>query len=229
MSTVPPTSPAPTTADISATVTSALNYADSTISQGMQTLSLVHQARLSQQKRAVTTLTAQYGATSAQVKAAQAAVTSSQTTVARLAMVQQQVTTTAPQVPATGWALHGRIYNAQLQPLAAHSVFLVDSQKNYLSAYGFAYTDDTGYFLISYAGSVAPPSGQNATQAQSSSEFFVEIANPSAKPVYLSATAFQPSLGSATYQDITLPAGEPVLGDPPEAIRKVALPPKGST
>jgi len=145
----------------------------------MQTLSLVHQARLSQQKHAVTTLTAQYGATSAQSegRASRCHILSDHGR-APWQWVQQQVTLPPRRFQPPAGPLHGRVYNADLQPLAAHSVFLVDSQKNYLSTYGFAYTDSTGYFLISYSGSVAPPSGQNATQTQSPSQFFVEIAEP---------------------------------------------------
>jgi hypothetical protein len=53
---------------------------------------------------------------------------------------------------------------------------------------------------------------------------FVEIANSKAHPVYLAPTAFTPTIGSATYQNITLPVGEKPLGDPPQAIRAIALP-----
>jgi hypothetical protein len=40
--------------------------------------------------------------------------------------------------------------------------------------------------------------------------------------IYL--TAFQPTVGVATYQDVTLPADEPVIGDPPRILRNIALP-----
>jgi hypothetical protein len=44
--------------------------------------------------------------------------------------------------------LHGRVYSADLKPLAQYTVFLVDSQKTYQETYGFAYTDDTGIFPV---------------------------------------------------------------------------------
>ena len=50
-----------------------------------------------------------------------------------------------------GWALHGRVFNTQLQPISGLTVFLVDASKTYQQAYGFAYTDDTGYFLLNYS------------------------------------------------------------------------------
>jgi hypothetical protein len=53
------------------------------------------------------------------------------------------------------------------------------------------------------------------------------LANSNALPVYLSTTAFQPTLGNATYQKITLPAGEPPIDDPPPEIYRIALPPAG--
>jgi hypothetical protein len=58
----------------------------------------------------------------------------------------------------------------------------------------------------------------------SAPELFIEVADAEAKPVYLSATAFPPVLGSATYQNVVLPAGGQALGDLPAEIRKVAIP-----
>ena len=85
--------------------------------------------------------------------------------------------------------------------------------------YGFAYTDSTGYFLITYA-----PNTKEATHGHAAPSMFLEVANQNAEPVYLSSTAFVPVLGQATYQTITLTAGEPILGDPPEEIKRVAMP-----
>jgi len=202
------------------TVTQVLSSADSSVADGLESMKQVQQARLAQQKRALNAAIAQYGAKSAQAQAAQASVTATQRTTARLTVSSQQATTPQPTVDANGWALQGRVYGNNLQPRADYTVFLVDDQKNYLSAYGFAYTDNTGYFLINYPG---PAAGQT----QSTPDLFLEITNLKAQPVYLSTTAFQPVLGTATYQNITLPAGEPVLGNPPDEIRRVAMPPKG--
>jgi hypothetical protein len=218
--------PASAAEQIGSGANTVLTGIDTTSPDRIQHLSLVHQARVSRLTRTAASVAAQYGAKSKEATAAQQAVTAAQTTVARIDLVHQRVATTAPQVATTGWALHGRVYNAQLQPVSGHTVFLVDSQKNYQNAYGFAYTDNTGYFLINFAGQTPASSGQSAAAFESSAvELFVQIANTDAKPVYLSSAAFQPRLGNAVYQNITLPAGESVLGDPPEAIRKVALPP----
>jgi hypothetical protein len=56
---------------------------------------------------------------------------------------------------------------------------------------------------------------------------YLEIANNKAQPVYLSKTAFPPQTGVATYLVVTLPTGEPILGDPPEEIRAIAMPDTG--
>jgi hypothetical protein len=50
------------------------------------------------------------------------------------------------------------------------------------------------------------------------------MTNTKGETVYLSATPFQSAPGSVTYQNITLPSGAQPLGDPPQAIRDVALP-----
>jgi hypothetical protein len=108
----------------------------------------------------------------------------------------------------------------------------VDGSKAFLPHYGFAYTDDTGYFVLNYAGDAgqapasdkAPASGQAAALPQ----LFVEVVDTNANPVYLSSTPFQPVLGTAIFQDIVLPAGGQPIGDPPQAIRDIAMPGKST-
>ena len=130
-------------------------------------------------------------------------------TAARLAVVQQQVTTAAPTVAASGWALHGRVYTAQLEPAVGYCVFLVDAQNAYYSPTGFAYTDSTGYFQLTYPGTATQPDtpageAQPDTAAQPPA-LYVEITNPNGQPVYLSTTALAPALGTATYQTFLAP------------------------
>ena len=198
-------------------ITSALTSADTTATQSVQNLKLVQQARLSLLTRTAASLTAKYGASDPRAISAQAAVTATTATVARVSMVHQQIAATGPEVSAEGWALYGHVYNAQSAPVSAYCVFLVDEQNAYKSAYGFTYTDSSGYFVINYGGSTE-------TSAEAIPSLFVEIANANAQIVYLGATAFPPAVGAATYQDITLPVGEPVIGDPPSILRKIALP-----
>jgi hypothetical protein len=228
MTTIPPTeesvNAASTAGGLEGEVQSALASADATATSRIQTLSLVQQARTSRLTRSAANATAQYGAESAQAKAAQAAVTASNATNARVLIAKQQLATPAPPVSATGWALHGRVFDAQLQPLADHTVFLADPQNSYQSAYGFAYTDNTGYFLL---GSESAPSteGQNGAAQAQSPQLFVSIVNPDAQPVYVGKTAFEPSIGRATYQEIALPGGAKPIGDPPAAVRSTGFPP----
>jgi hypothetical protein len=216
----PPQNPGSTTqssaAQFTAALTTTLAQADSSSSATTANLKLVHQAKLSQLARTAAALKAQYGASDSRTVAAEAAVTAGNATVARLGVASQQTATPAPTVAATGWALQGRVYDAQLQPAAQLTVFLVDSKKAFQSQYGFAYTDATGYFLINYA----PPAGQ----AAQTPPLYVEIANAQAEPVYLATSAFQPAAGSTTYQNISLVAGKKPLGDPPAEIKKIAMP-----
>jgi hypothetical protein len=209
------TSASPVLADYPATLSTGLSFANSAVSQSVQSLGLIHQARLAQQNRTVAVLTTQYGVDSVQVKTAQAAVSSSQTAISRLATVNKQVQAASPQVSADGWALYGHVYNSSLQPASAYTVFLVDEQNAYQSAVGFTYTGSDGGFVLNYSG---------ATKLPPSVQLFLQIANNQALPVYLSSTAFQPTAGTATYQDVTLAAGEPALGDPPKEIRPIAMP-----
>ena len=196
-------------------VSSAITDADSTVVDGVQGLTLVHQARVAQLTRTATSVATKYGASSPQAKAAKAAVTASQATLSCITLLQKRVSLPTPEVPANGWVLYGHIYHSTLKPASAYTVFFVDEQNAYRKEIGFAYTaKDDGSFHLSYADDA------NALEAP----IFLEIVNDKAQPVYLSSTAFQPQIGEATYQDITLPPGEPVLGDPPPAIRAIAMP-----
>jgi hypothetical protein len=196
----------------------ALSTADGNVLQGIQNLQSVHQARLSQANRTLTALKAKYGPDDPRVKTAEASVAAKTNTIARISTVRQQLAAPSVQVAKTGWALQGRVLDAQLQPAVRFTVFLVDTKKTYLQQYGFAYTDETGYFLLNYPGDAASPS---------ETQLFIEIANTDANPVYLSSTPFQPVIGSASFENIVLPAGGQSIGDPPEAIRATAMPGKG--
>jgi hypothetical protein len=213
---------------LSSEFTTTLASADTSAAQGIQALQQVHQARLSLLTRTAATLQAQYGADDPRAKAAQTAVTATTATVGRIAMVSQQLGTTVPQVSPNGWALYGRVIDDQSKPLARYTVFLVDETKTYLEAYGFAYTDATGAFVLSYSGTTegihAVAQGKASSHAAPS--LFIEVANARALPVYLGTTAFQPTVGAATYQQIIIPSGSQPIGDPPEAIRNVAMPSK---
>ena len=205
-------SPTPTLDQISETTAAALASADAGSSQTILNLQMVHHARLSQLKRTADALKKQLGPDDPSVQEAEAAVKVGSAKIARISVVHQELDTPTPQVAADGWALHGRVYSSDLKPHAKYTVFFVDSQKSYQEAFGFAYTDNTGYFLFNVAGAKTTPL------------LFLAMTNTKGEPIYLSTTPFQPAPGSVTYQNITLPSGAQPLGDPPPAIRDVALP-----
>ena len=223
--TIPPTSETENALDavegLRTGIAPMLSHADATALGRMQTLTQVQQARTARLTRAAAAETTRYGAGSSQATAAEAAVAASKATAARIMIAKQRLTTPIRQVPETEWALHGRVFDAQLSPVVGNTVFLVDSQNNYQSAYGFAYTDSTGYFSLSSEN--APPSPTQAPAQEASPQLFVAIVNAAAQPVYLSKTAFVPAIGAAVYQEIALPSEAPI-GDPSAAIRSVAFP-----
>ena len=220
MSRPPQNATTPSAGQFSSAVNGALAGADTNASTAVSELKLVHQARVSLLTRSAAALKAKFGASDPRTVAAQKALTAETNIVAKVSAASQQAATPAPTVAAGGWALHGRVYDAQLKPAAQLTVYLVDNTKTYQQQYSFAYTDTTGYFLINYA----PIAGQ----ATSPTALYVAIANIKGEPVYLSTTAFQPTANVATYQNISLAAGDKPLGDPPPEIRKVAIPPQAS-
>jgi len=195
-------------------VGAAITDAESTVGQSVQGLTLVHQARVAQLTRTAATVSARYGASSPQAKAAKAAVTASQATLSRVTLLQKRVSFPTPEAPAAGWVVYGHVYHSTLNPASAYTVFFVDERNAYRQDIGFAYTGPDGSFHLAYA-----PDAKSTEGA-----VFLQIVNNKAQPVYLSSAAFEPQVGAANYQDITLPSGEPVLGDPPPAIRAIAMP-----
>ncbi len=201
-------------AQAATSVNAAISMADSAAAQSMQTLALVHQARVANLSRIAATLKAQYGAEDPEVKNAEAAVNAGVAVAARALIVQQELGTAAPEVPANGGTLHGRVYDFAYQPLPKMTVFLVDATNTYQQQFGFGYTDESGYFQITAAGPAATPA------------LFLEVADQKRKPVYLSTSPLQPALGAAVYQNIIISEGAKPIGDPPRAIRGKAIPPK---
>jgi hypothetical protein len=219
--------PASKAAELRQGLTDALTSADGGTTQTVGNLKLVQQARLSQLTRTAATLKKQYGAGDARVAAADAAVTAGAVKVARLGLVHQQLDTAPPQVSATGWALHGRVFDSTLHAVPQLTVFLVDGQKVYQQQYGFAYTDDSGYFLITHTGAAATAAGtEGNTRPDASAELYLEVVDNSSQPIFLSTIAFQPVAGSVTYQNIALASGDKPLGNPPPDIRGTAIPGK---
>jgi len=215
----------PDASQLGAEISTALTTADTTAVQRVLELQRVRRARVAQLTRTAAALKAQYGASDAGVKAADANVAAATLTAARIGLAQRQAATPDPQVSANGWTLHGQVCDAQLQPVSGFTVFLGDASKTYQQAYGFAYTDAVGNFQLNYAG-LDPVEQDKSAKAASTPDLFVEVANAKGELVPLSPTPFQPTARSATYMNIMLLAGTTSSIDPPAQIRDVAIPPK---
>lgn len=199
-------------------ISTALQSSDEQTASSLQTLSLVHQARTSQLTRYTAAVTTHFGSGSPEATTAQTAVTASQALAVRSDVVNRQLSTAAPIVPAGGWVLHGRVYDAQAGPVAAQTVFLADQQSAFQSEYGFAYTDDTGYFALT---ADAPDTSSPAVV--STPALYLAVSNQKRQPVYFNSTSFEPTPDTATYMNIYLGAGDLPLGAPPRGAS--ALPP----
>lgn len=186
----------PDASQISSELAAALVSADSTAAERVQNLQWAHQTRVSQLSRTAAILKAQYGADDPGVKAAEAAAAAANLAAAQVSMVYQQLTTVDPEVAQNGWALHGRVYNAQRKPVSGFTVFLTDATETYQRAYGFASTDNRGYFLLQYAGPESASQEKSQTAAEAAAaELFITIANQKGQRVPVSTTAFLPVKG----------------------------------
>ena len=214
--------------NVAADITTALQSSDEQTASSLQTLSLVHQARISQVTRYSTAVTAHYGAASPEATAAQAAVSASQAVAVRSDVVNRELNTPAPAVPAGGWVLHGHVYDANGAPVSAQTVFLATAQGAFQSEYGYAYTDDTGYYSLTVdapAVAPAPPPAGNEPAAASTAELCLAVTNQKRQLVYLSSTPFEPTAGTATYNYAHLSAGGQTIGVPPRGAKNPAPPP----
>jgi hypothetical protein len=220
--------PAPDTAvtaesGVQTALSGAFSAADGVATLRLQTIARVHQARIARLTRETSALSARGAAGAAALATAQAEIAAQKTTAAKVAMLGQQSATAAPHVAPAGWALHGRVYSSDLVPASGCTVFLVDPQNAYQNAYGFAYTDTSGYFVLNAEAAAPAASAPTATPAVAP-PLFVAVADAKGEPVYRSASAFLPRLGFASYQNHVLPPSGKPIGDPPAAIRSTALP-----
>ena len=199
-------------------VSDLAGYADSVAADGVQQQLWIYRARSAQRSRTATDLKSQYGANDSGVQLAEAALAASQAVSAQVAIAHRQITTPAPNVPSNGWALYGVVCDAAGNPVPRLTVFLVDASKTYQSTYGYAYTDDTGQFVLSYektkdaAAASAPGKDETA--------LFVEISDQKGRTVYSGETPVQTVTGVAMRFGVVLPAGDAALGEPPAGAPK---------
>lgn len=151
------------TAAVKSTVQQTFNQSTAVITahvpRQFTILSAVRQARVNLLQRQVRALAAKPASTttSASVKSLRATIQLHQSALARFGAVSTQSSTPAPAVPANGWVLHGHIRGPDSQPVAKLTVALTDQEKTWFRNYGYAFTDASGYFSLSYAPPAAAP------------------------------------------------------------------------
>ena len=192
---------------------------DAQTAQQFTGLSQIRQARVNQLQRQVTSLTQAYGASDPRTVAAQASLTTQQTFASKLGVVSATTSTTAPAAPVNGWVIYGRVRNADLTPAPQLTIFLASENRAWLQKYAFAFTDQTGYFTLTYAppASDAEPKKnrkESVYQPQECQNAYLEVSEASCKLMYMDSTPMSISAGAAIYRDIVLSALEP-LGTPP--------------
>lgn len=178
-------------------------------------LTLIRQARIGQLQRQAASITALRGASDPGVVALQASIQSQQSLASQLGAVRDQAMTPVPPVPANGWVLHGRVRDQNLQPVAQLTVLLLNDQKKWLRSYGYAFTDTTGYFILSYA-----PADSGKGDAAASLSAYLEVLNQNRQPLYIDSSAFTLSTGATLYRDIVLTSVTP-LGNPPPGAASI--------
>jgi len=180
---------------------------DAQTSQQLTNLTYIRQSRINQQQRELTTLTAQFGSTDSAVVALSDSIKVQQSLTSVLGVTRAIAATAVPTVPANGWVLQGHIRDNTSQPIAKLTVCLVDEQKNFLSTYGYAYTDANGYYALTYTPDAATP-------APAPLSAYLEVLNSSGQAIYIDTTAFTLNPGASVFRDLLLASQTP-LGNPP--------------
>lgn len=204
-------------------------------------LAQVRQARVNQLTREAALLTKVYGAKNSGVLDVQATLANQQAVAVKLGVVRDTISVTAPTVPLGGWVLYGHVRNADLTPAPQYTVFLADQNHSWITDYGYAFTDPTGYYVLTYdpsglTPSVTPPAapasptktGKPAPAGTSEAvnyvlTAFVEVSDKTCKVVFMDLNVTTFPVDTAIRKDILLgaitPAGTPPCqeGAPPSA------------
>jgi hypothetical protein len=190
----------------------------------LTSLTYVRQARINQQQRELATLTTEFGSTDSDVVALQASIGVQQSLTSVLGTTRDIARMALPTVPTNGWVLQGHVRDGSLQPIATLTIYLADEQKNFLSSYGYAYTDATGLYTLPYTPDPSAP-------APAPLSTYLAILNSSGQAIYIDPSAFTLNPGARLTRDLMLTSQTP-LGSPPPgstpAPFKVAKPKKTS-
>jgi len=210
----------PDASELRSSLTEALGQVDTAAAGRVQLLQRVYQARASLLSRTADELKARHGAKDSGVQRAEAATTAARTASSQLTSLHLRFTTPDPEVAPGGWLLHGRVFNESRKPMAGFTVFFVDAAKAYRQAYGYASTDETGYFLLRHDDRA---SDKGTAADEDVGDLFVEVTDLKGRLAYLSDTPFRPVVGAAVYQDIVTESAS-TRGEPPAEVRKVSVP-----
>ena len=191
---------------------------DAQTTQQFTGLAAVRQARVNQLQREAALLIRLYGANDSRVQAVQANLANQQAFAVKLGVARDASATAAPTAPAGGWVLYGHVRHADLTPAAQYTVFLADKGRSWLTPYGYAFTDQNGYYELSYAPAPVTPSGTKAGQKHAAAaaplSAFVEVSDAACHLVFVDTTTTAFPVGAAINKDIVLASDNP-LGTPP--------------
>ena len=183
------------------------------------TLTSVRQARVNLFQRQAAAMTTVPGTTASDTVPGQVSIAFQQLSAAKFSAVNEQATTPAPTLPANGWVLHGRVRDAKLQPVAKLTVTLTDQEKAWQKQYGYAFTDATGYFSLTYAPPAPPaasssPSTTGATTTGAVVTGAATPGTPAATPAAMGPAATTPTTAQTDlHLQLLNEAGQPVYFD----------------
>ncbi len=121
---------------------------------------------------------------------------------------------------ANTWMVHGVVLDKNRKGKSGLTVALFDAQGKWRQEFGFACTDDQGYFAISY-----PQPGKTRGEVSGSQPFYLQVLDQNHKTLLKDPTPLQLTLGQVYYRRLVLTDKPGVCTAPqPEAGGSAAIP-----
>lgn len=201
------------------TLNQVITGADAHRAAGLSHLSTVRQAKSEQWTRERTRLAKLLGDGHPAVVALNQRIAVNASLVTALGVASDQAQTDVPVVDKGGWVVHGRVRDAAFKPQPAMTVALYDENKKWLQQFGYASTDQTGYFLIRYKPQAATERTSEAAVITTGAitTAHLQVLDAKGRTVHIDSEALALQPDQAYYREIVLTGelvGQPPPGDP---------------
>lgn len=188
---------------------------------GLKSLLKVRTAKQTGQKRELDRLSKLLGEKHARVTALSTKVEAEQRLVREVAVNLERSQIKIPPINENTWIFHGRVYySKEITGVPNLTVGLYDQNGKWLEEFGYACTDNMGYFklihrFVAEKTQVPTESKPDTAASEQRSEIFIRLQDKSGVQVYIGKKPISPTRGKVEYLEIIL-GDESVTCIPPD-------------